>query len=138
MKLKSNHYSSDVTVIPCKPSNYKLLVTEAAEFDTLKGVSLDLFMKLFLANVDKHTLSLDEHIWIPQFRSSQLKTIDLADNFSFNTELRSKSSMNFTEYTSNCITYTPNHKDILVTPPFIIAILNSEIERVTESSPIFI
>ena len=59
VKLKSNHYSSEATVIPCKPSNYKLLVTEAAEFDTLKGVSLDLFMKLFLANVDKHTLSLD-------------------------------------------------------------------------------
>ena len=96
VKLKSNHYSSEATVIPCKPSNYKLLVTEAAEFDTLKGVSLDLFMKLFLANVDKHTLSLDEHIWIPQFQSQQLKTIGLGDSFNFNTELRSKSSMNFT------------------------------------------
>ena len=95
-------------------------------------------MKLFLANVDKHTLSIDEHIWIPQFQSQQLKTIELADNFGFNTELRSKSSMNFTEYTSNCIKYTPNHKDIFVTPPFIIAILNSEVERLTESSPIFI
>ena len=46
--------------------------------------------------------------------------------------------MNFTEYTNNCITFTPTHKDIFVTPPFIIAVLNSEVERITESSPIFI
>ena len=30
VKLKSSRYSTEVTVIPCKPSNYKLLVTEAA------------------------------------------------------------------------------------------------------------
>ena len=46
--------------------------------------------------------------------------------------------MHFTEYVSNSITYTPNHRDIFVTPPFIIGILNSEIERLTESSPLFI
>jgi hypothetical protein len=41
-------------------------------------------MKLFLANVDKHTLSTDEHIWIPQFQSQQLKNIKLAEQFDFN------------------------------------------------------
>ena len=66
-----------MTVIPCKPSNYKFLVAEAAEFDTLKGTSLDLYMKLFLANVEKHTLATDEHIWIPQFQSEQMKTVGL-------------------------------------------------------------
>lgn len=67
IKLKSSHYSNEVTVIPCKPSNYKLLVTEASEFDLLKNISLDLYMKLFLANVDKHVASSDEFIWVPQF-----------------------------------------------------------------------
>lgn len=46
--------------------------------------------------------------------------------------------MLYTQYTENGITYTPSHKDIFVTPPFIIAVLNSEVERLTESSPIFI
>ncbi len=69
MKLKSSLYSSQVIVIPCKPTNYKLLMVEAAELDSMKNTSLDLYLKLFLANADRHTLSDDEHIWIPQFYS---------------------------------------------------------------------
>jgi|JI9StandDraft_2_1071091.scaffolds.fasta_scaffold706596_1 hypothetical protein len=46
--------------------------------------------------------------------------------------------MDFTEYIPNCINYSPNHKDVLVTPPFIMAVLNSEVERLVESSPIYI
>lgn len=46
--------------------------------------------------------------------------------------------MTYTQYINNCIQYHPSHKDILVTPPFIVGVLNSEVERLTESSPIFI
>jgi hypothetical protein len=70
-------------VIPCKPSNYKLMVMEASELDSLKKDSLDLYLKLFLANVDKHTLAADEHIWIPQFVSERTKEIALGKSFGF-------------------------------------------------------
>lgn len=67
LKLKSSLYSSVITVIPCKPNNYKILLTDAQEFDGISSAtSLDLYIKLFLANISQHSQSSDEFIWIPQ------------------------------------------------------------------------
>jgi hypothetical protein len=58
IKLKSSLYSSVITVIPCKPNNYKILLTDAHEFDGItETTSLDLYFKLFLANIDQHSQS---------------------------------------------------------------------------------
>jgi len=65
-----------ITVIPCKPSNYKLLITSALEFDSQPDIPLDLYLKLFLANLSQHTLNTDEHIWIPQIKSKAINRIE--------------------------------------------------------------
>jgi hypothetical protein len=60
LKLKSSIYSSMVTVIPCKPNNYKILLMDANEFDEISSkTSLDLYIKLFLANISQHSHSTD-------------------------------------------------------------------------------
>lgn len=70
LKLRSSIYSSTVTVVPCKPNNYKILLMDANEFDEISAkTSLDLYVKLFLANISQHAHITDEFIWIPQFTS---------------------------------------------------------------------
>jgi hypothetical protein len=44
----------------------------------------------------------------------------------------------YTEYVRNCVNYTPTHRDLFITPPYIIAVLNSDVEKTTEGSPIYI
>jgi hypothetical protein len=90
INLKSSLYSSVITVIPCKPSNYKLLVTTALEFDAQPNVSLDLYLKLFLANLSQHNLNTDDHIWIPQIKSKAINRIEEAERFGFANEMRTK------------------------------------------------
>jgi len=35
--------------------------------------------------------------------------------------------MSYTDYVGNSVAYSPTHRDMFVTPPFIIATLNSNI-----------
>lgn len=49
-----------ITTISCKPTNFKMLLLDTIEFDRLSastGISLDLYLKLFLANVSQHSQS---------------------------------------------------------------------------------
>jgi hypothetical protein len=38
----------------------------------------------------------------------------------------------------NCTGFKPTHRDLLITPPFIIAVLNSDIEKCAEGSPAYL
>jgi hypothetical protein len=64
-------------LLPCKPANYKILIADANEFDSIaKKTPLDLYLKLYLANISEHSQSTDEHIWLPQVcskRNSQIQ-----------------------------------------------------------------
>lgn len=33
----------------------------------------------------------------------------------------------YTQYIENCISFEPTHRDLFIAPPYIIAVLNSEI-----------
>lgn len=97
LKLRSSIYSSTVTVIPCKPNNYKILLMDANEFDEIAGnTSLDLYIKLFLANISQHAHSTEEFIWIPQFASEGSYEIEYDTHFDLSTQLRNKVELAFT------------------------------------------
>ena len=44
----------------------------------------------------------------------------------------------YTQYIENCVGFEPTHRDLFIAPPYIMAVLNSEIEKTTEGSPIYI
>lgn len=46
--------------------------------------------------------------------------------------------LSYTQYVRNCIEFKPTHRDLFITPPYILAVLNSDIEKVIEGSPIYI
>lgn len=88
-------------------------------------MSFDLYLKLFLVNLSQNVLNSDEHIWLPQVSSTQMRTIAEAEKFGFRNEYRSRVDLSYVDYVDNSITYTPTHRDLFVTPPFIMAVLNS-------------
>ena len=44
----------------------------------------------------------------------------------------------YTEYLGNSLKIQPTHRDLVITPPFIFGVLNMQIEKVVEGSPIYI
>jgi hypothetical protein len=49
---------------------------DAMEYDNIcSTTSLDLYVKLFLANITSHAQSAEEYIWIPQTSSATLKNV---------------------------------------------------------------
>ena len=69
--------------------------------------------------------------------SNNLNSIQFCQEFGFHDELRSHFDFSFTEYVENSIKCEPSHQDLFMYPPFIIAILNSDIERAAEGSPFY-
>lgn len=51
-----------------------------------------------------------------------------------------RSSLNFTysDYLGSSLVVQPSHRDLVVTPPFIMGILNMQIETAQEGSPVFV
>ena len=110
---------------------------DSLEYDSL-SLSLDLYFKLFLANVTQHIQSQDEYIWLPQITTAQTKDLKEGKLFGFEVEIRTKMAAAYMQYINNCLVNQPSHKDIFVTAPFIIAVLNSNVERCVEGSAVFI
>lgn len=48
--------------------------------------------------------------------------------------------MNFTytDYLGNSLKISPSHRDLVITPPFFIGILNMQIETAQQGSPIWV
>ena len=101
---------------------------------------IDLFMyiRLFLKNVKSHNVAQWKYVWLPEmidkgswsvreFRSFLSKDIYAHD--SVNTSYR--------QFLPNALIIEPEHRDLVITPPFIVGIMSMSLEQVTEGSPLY-
>lgn len=139
--IKSSLYNSEMHLLPTQNSKTKLFVVNGAEYLELREKSkLDLFMyiRYFMKNVRSHSTSAWKYIWIPEMMDKGAWGITQFRHF-FKKDLyvHDQVSLSYNQFLPNALIIQPQHRDLVITPPFIIGILSMGLQQVTEGSPIY-
>jgi len=140
--IKSSLYNTEMHVIPTENAKFKLFLMSAAEYNEIKDANnIDLFMyiRVFLKNVKSHNVANWKYVWVPEmvakgnwaireYRSFLDKDIYAMDNI----------NINYRQFIPGTLIIQPEHKDLVITPPFIIGILSVTLEQVSEGSPLYV
>lgn len=67
--IHSSVYSAHMHILPTKNNKYKIFVLDSEQYDNLKNpIPLDIYIRVLIANVDKHNIAEYESVWIPQLK----------------------------------------------------------------------
>lgn len=72
--MKSNAYSTNATVFPCKNNKYKIFVMDPDEYEGILSKSasdderldLGVYIRVFFANITEHEVADYDQIWFPE------------------------------------------------------------------------
>lgn len=139
--IKSAVYNGELNVLPTENSKYKLFIMNAGEYMELKdSTKMDLFMyiRLFLKNVKSHNVAAWKYVWMPEMMDKGAWSIREFRSF-LNKDIYAHDSVNisYRQFLPGALIIEPEHRDLVITPPFIVGIMSMTLEQVTEGSPLY-
>ena len=139
--VKSSLYNAELNLLPTEHSKYKLLLLDAAEYLELKETNnIDLFMyiRLFLKNVRSHNVAVWKYVWMPEM--SDQAAWNLREFRSFlNKDFYAHDAIHisYRQFLPGALIIQPEHRDLVITPPFIVGVMSMNLEQVSEGSPLY-
>jgi len=108
---------------------YKMLVIEAEEFLTMSQANPDLsaffYIKHFIKNIVDVKKETYERIYIPEVQESTNYYLkDISSKVGGTSLFEEKLKLGWKECLGNSIMFAPNHRDLVVQKPFILALLS--------------
>lgn len=139
--IKSSLYNGEMNLLPTQNSKYKMFVMNAQEYMDMKENSkLDLFLyiRLFLKNVRNHTTAAWKYVWLPEMIDKEAWAVRQFRSF-LNKDVYVNDFVNFSykQFLPGALIIEPEHRDLVITPPFIVGIMSMTLEQVTEGSPLY-
>lgn len=97
-----------------------------------------MYIRLFLKNVKSHNTASWRYVWLPEMTDKASYNIREFKTF-LNKDIYCHDSINITykQFLPNALIIEPEHRDLVITPPFIVGIMSMSLEQVTEGSPLY-
>lgn len=101
---------------------------------------MDLFMyiRLFLKNVKSHNVAVWKYVWMPEMMDKGSWNVREFRSF-LNKDIYAHDAVNisYRQFLPGALIIEPEHRDLVITPPFIVGIMSMTLEQVTEGSPLY-
>lgn len=84
-----------------------------------------MYIRFFMKNVRSHTTAAWKYVWVPEMidkGSWQIK--EFQDFFKKDMYVHDTISLSYRQFLPNALIIEPEHRDLVITPPFIIGILS--------------
>ena len=139
--IKSSTYNGEMNILPTENEKYKMFIMNAQQFLELKEsnkVDLFMYIRLFLKNVKSHNVAVWKYVWMPEIMDKGAWSIREFKSF-LNKDMYCHDSINisYRQFLPGALIIEPDHKDLVITPPFIVGIMNMTLEQVTEGCPLY-
>lgn len=97
-----------------------------------------MYIRLFLKNVKSHNTASWRYVWLPEMTDKASYNVRQFKSF-LNKDIYCHDSINITykQFLPNAMIIEPQHRDLVITPPFIVGIMSMSLEQVTEGSPLY-
>lgn len=98
-----------------------------------------MYIRVFLKNVKSHSVANWKYVWVPEMATKGYWAIreyrSFLDKDIYATD---RIDINYKQFIPGTLIIQPEHKDLVITPPFIVGILSVTLEQVSEGSPLYV